>query len=289
IKQGRAPHACFIACPDISKSYAIARSAAALFCAGSINTAVLENCPDFFEAESNPYKISSIREISDTLAKRAYSEQYGRAVIFKDADKMDERCQNALLKTLEEPPAKTLFLLTGNESGLLPTIRSRCAIVRTGSPLADDTETSLRALGALPSEAMLYTSLGEGISERAVKLFSDEDFKALRDNSISALISLLEGELPFNSVKSLTENKAAPDCVTFMLSFMRDMLLYKHGMDIACNTDKISTIASLCSRFTIGKINCIIEILTEAKSRLAINTPQALVLDRVFACISEEI
>ncbi len=289
IEQGRIPHACFVACADMHESYAIARKASALFCTGSADTSKLENCPDFFELNDESYSADSVRELLKTLAKQPYSDKYGRSVIFKNAHTMNETSQNALLKTLEEPPVQTLFLLTGNEAGLLPTIRSRCTMIRLGTPPCEETQAMLIREGALEKEAILYTALGEGLFERAYKLFCDERFRELREASIEALISFLEGKLAFDSLKILSQNKSASEAITFMLSFMRDMLLYKINARVECNVDKLSCIASLCERFTIGKINSIIDIITDSKSRLTVSAVHAPIIDRMFTKISEEI
>lgn len=288
IENGRILHACFIACLDTHESYAVAKTAAALFCTKSADVSRLENCPDFFQLGDEDYSVQNVRELLKTLAKQPYSDDCGRAIILKDAHMMNEASQNALLKTLEEPPERTLFLLTGNESGLLPTIRSRCSMIRLGVPSFEKTKKMLMDCGALEKEAMLYTSIGECLFERAYRLFNDENFRELREASITVLVSFLEGKLPFDSLKPLSQNKSAFESVNFMLSFMKDMLNYKITKNVSCNADKLSIIATLCERFTIGKINSIINIMTDAKSRLTISAVHAPVIDRMFAKISEE-
>ncbi len=80
-------------------------------------------------------KIEVIRQLQEALSKMP---QHGQHVVRIDgADLMTPQAQNALLKTLEEPPDNTYFLLTGNEAGLLPTVCSRCSIVRFGDQPPD--------------------------------------------------------------------------------------------------------------------------------------------------------
>ncbi len=83
------------------------------------------------------------RGVLPGLALRAV-EGGGRAVILQDADDMNEEAQNALLKTLEEPPSGSLLVLvTGREEGLLETVRSRCQEIR----LFEDADLSGQILG----------------------------------------------------------------------------------------------------------------------------------------------
>ena len=74
-----------------------------------------------------------------------------RAFVFLNAQNMSTQIQNTLLKTLEEPHSDTMLILTGNEFGLLPTIRSRCVIERLGASSLEET-----------TQALMGTSTGIG-------------------------------------------------------------------------------------------------------------------------------
>ena len=80
--------------------------------------------------DGSTIKVSKVRECIGELSERPY-EGGSRAVVFFEADKMSTQAQNCLLKTLEEPPFGTAFLLLSERpSNLLPTIRSRCAMLQ---------------------------------------------------------------------------------------------------------------------------------------------------------------
>lgn len=95
--------------------------------------------------------VDEVRRIGRFLSLKSHDDSY-RVVIVDPADDMNANAANALLKNLEEPPARTLFMLiVHSEGGLLPTIRSRCQMVRL-SPLADaDLRAALQAV--LPQES----------------------------------------------------------------------------------------------------------------------------------------
>jgi DNA polymerase-3 subunit delta' len=106
-----------------------------------------------------------------------------RVAIIRDADRMNDDAQGAMLKTLEEPPAgTTVILCADDEERLLPTIRSRCARIRLGTVSARDTEALLasrgladpptaarlaRLTGGRPGLAMAYAASPEAVTIRA--------------------------------------------------------------------------------------------------------------------------
>jgi len=91
--------------------------------------------PDLFIfQEENSIKINQIRELKKSLALKPYSAPFKAALIL-EADKLTLPAQNALLKVLEEPPAQSILILTTNQIGsLLPTLVSRCQIIKLKSP-----------------------------------------------------------------------------------------------------------------------------------------------------------
>ncbi|MBX3577922.1 MAG: DNA polymerase III subunit delta' [Rhizobiaceae bacterium] len=124
--------------------------------------------------------VDEIRRVGHFLSRTAHDGGY-RVVIVDPADDMNRNAANALLKNLEEPPARTLFVLISHSLGrLLPTIRSRCQTVRL-SPLADadvievmdafdfgppadaaEREAMLRHADGSPRDAVLMTEYGGG-------------------------------------------------------------------------------------------------------------------------------
>lgn len=101
--------------------------------------------------------IEQARAASQFTHESAFYRDGWRVVIICEADRMSRGAANALLKTLEEPGAKTvLFLLADNETGIMPTIRSRCQLVRL-RPVADQ-----EVAAALPAatSAMVVAAAG---------------------------------------------------------------------------------------------------------------------------------
>jgi DNA polymerase III subunit delta' len=114
------------------------------------------------EGESTQILIQSVRDLSADLALTAHARGYKVAII-SPAEAMNHFAANALLKTLEEPPKRTLVLLvTSQPSRLLPTLRSRCSKLRLIAPPRLEAAAYLEAAkGAGPwAEALAATGAG---------------------------------------------------------------------------------------------------------------------------------
>jgi DNA polymerase-3 subunit delta' len=124
--------------------------------------------------DTGSIKVEQVRDIVDRAAYRPF-EGKRRAVIVDDADQMVTAAQNALLKTLEEPPAASVFLLvTSRPDMLLPTVRSRCPMLRFGPLSEADVAAALQARGQKPSEAVAAAAASEGSLGRALAIDAEE-------------------------------------------------------------------------------------------------------------------
>ena len=113
----------------------------------------------------------TIETIMEFASLRGY-ESLWRVFVLEDADRMTTRAQNRFLKTLEEPPGNSLFILTSSyPRDLLPTIRSRCLGVRFRSLRPETVESLLIRDRQLPlEEARSIASLSQGQMSRAISL-----------------------------------------------------------------------------------------------------------------------
>ncbi len=131
-----------------------------------------------FDAKSGKFKtgipVEEIRRVGHFLNRTSHDGAW-RIVIVDPADDMNRNAANALLKTLEEPPKRTLFILISHSSGrLLPTIRSRCQSIRF-EPLAKaDLSAALQAINldtrTLPDADQLLTHADGSVRKAALLL-----------------------------------------------------------------------------------------------------------------------
>lgn len=122
---------------------------------------------------SNDIRVDMVRKLANFLQLSA--TEGGRRVIIVDAaDELNPQAANALLKMLEEPPARCVFLMISHQpTGLLPTIRSRCRELRLSPLAADDMARALDQAGIdLPTDAAALTELSSGSVGEAIRLLS---------------------------------------------------------------------------------------------------------------------
>jgi DNA polymerase-3 subunit delta' len=137
-------------------------------------------------APSKDIVVDQVRDVVDRRLARKRFEGRRRFVILDPADAMNPQAQNALLKTLEEPPEETtLVLVASSPDALLPTIRSRCLRVPFAPLPAAAVAARLEAAGRPAPEARLAAALSGGSLSRALALDA-ETLEAERDAVLAA-------------------------------------------------------------------------------------------------------
>jgi DNA polymerase-3 subunit delta' len=132
------------------------------------------NHPDVILTELGA-NLNDFRGMIESAGYRPFEGRH-RVFILDDADRLSSEIQNALLKTLEEPPPSSSFVLvTSRPELLLPTVRSRCPTLRFGRLPADDVERLLRDKHGLDAARAREAALaGEGSVSRALIEASDD-------------------------------------------------------------------------------------------------------------------
>ncbi len=153
--------------------------------------------PDVVRVEPDTTKaartipVEAIREVIRRAQYHRYSARQ-RFVILDPAEAMQEPAANALLKTLEEPPDGTGFLvITHNARSLLPTIRSRCQLVRLGTVPTAEIEAWLEGRGI--AHAAAAARWAQGCPGRALALAGTDPSKQVAERD--ALLAVIDGPL----------------------------------------------------------------------------------------------
>ena len=215
--------------------------------------------------------VDEVRELIDALSEKPYEGGF-RTVVIEDADKLNDRAQNALLKTLEEPDGRTVFfLLTARKEALLPTIRSRCRPVFMPRLPEDTVEQELLSRGVKPDRAAYAARLSQGVLGRALELAGEDPYYAARDEAL-ALLDRLRGREDIPAVQSGWDDKRKSEDWLRLLdaleTVLRDVMRVQAGLapiDVAIE-DELSRLAE---RFTFSAVACIMEETVSVRKRLS--------------------
>ena len=289
---GKAFHALFISSMDTDASLSLARRASALCINGSDDEDAVKNDPDYHYLAGEETGVNEIRAIIEELSKAAF-EGGMRAIVISNAHAMTREAQNALLKTLEEPPKGVIFLLCGNADGMLSTIISRCALIRLGQADRCEIENELALRGVNAADARLYARISGGSMGRALRLSKENEYREQRERSLNALTALFNGELQSGAAKAIAKGGAA-EGLTFMLSLMGDILSVNMGGTREIdNIDRQDAVRQCAARFTTRQILCIIDMITKASESLyrasGGDMYPAVALDGLFLSILKEL
>lgn len=251
--------------------------------------------PDLFSVgpESGSIKIDRVRDMAREISGRPF-EGPARAFVFDDAHLLTEQAGNALLKSLEEPPASShVFLVSASPQALLPTIRSRCQTMGFGAlPVSILQEHLQRTLALTAEEARLRAVLSGGSLGTALR-WESESFRKLRDE----LLRLLDGPGALGildrmeAAEWLDELEDLPLALTVLRSLLRDVAALRSGVGAQSllNADLAPRLHGLSGSRLGVEATRLAEAVGQARQSLRANANRLLAMDTLleeFALIS---
>ena len=247
-------------------------------------------------------KIKQIRQVISDVSRKPFESGY-KIVIIDDAGKMTVDAQDAFLKTLEEPPENTIFvLLVENHHSLLPTVLSRCQVFQLKPiPLNEVKAYIIKGFSNPDSQIKLATVYSNGIIGRAMQILRDDKFFNVRDRYFYALSLFFEEDFIklSQTVNDFTAiRNEAEEFVDFLLGFFRDIAVYSEleqqcGEDgtegLIINIDKLSDIVRYRNILTEQQLDYIIENIKRTKKYLGHNVSIRNSIDAMLLNILEVI
>ena len=222
--------------------------------------------------------VDEIREqLCNTMDIKPFSSPY-KIYLVPESEKMTEAAQNALLKTIEEPPEYGIvILMTSNISALLPTIQSRCLTMEFRPLSTAVVESYVKEHCQVPDyQARASAAFAQGNLGKAMRYAKSEDFIERKDHIISLLRHVEQMDLSemLAVIKDLgTRKDEVRDYIDLMVLWYRDVLLFKATKDInqLLFQDEASYISREASHRSYEKIEEILQAFEKAKVRLRAN------------------
>lgn len=230
--------------------------------------------PDFLEINSEEKNIGveNIRNVLKELMIKPLYSKY-KVFIINDADNMTVQAQNAMLKSLEEPPPYVVFILTVQSSAaIVQTIRSRCQrVLFKKLPREDIFEILESKYGPKKKDWDFIVSYSDGVIGTALELVDSPHNLELRDEVLEMAMQLVydNGTDIFKLYEIFEKNNDKIDYILrVMLLFFRDILIYNQTSDfsILINSDKKDMIIRNNSVSLSSLINCIQTIWSTRKA-----------------------
>lgn len=242
----------------------------------------------------NSISVDDIRtQVNNTVDIKPYQGPY-KVYIIPQADMMTPQAQNAILKTIEEPPSYAVFLLlTENAETLLPTINSRCVMLKLRNIKDTLIKKYLMENLEIPDyKADMCTAFAQGNMGRAIMLANSDHFNEIREEAVQLLKHISEMELNeiVAAVKNISVYKLEiTDYLDIIMIWYRDVLLYKATKEIdkVVFKDQLQSIKEQARKSSYEGIELILESLEKAKARLKANVNFDLVMELLFLTIKE--
>lgn len=263
----------------------------------SCKQAMSNNQPDIiFISHEKPGSIGveDIRgQINNDIGIKPYSSPR-KVYIMNEGEKMTVQAQNALLKTLEEPPEyAVIIILTTNVDSLLPTILSRCVVLNM-KPVEDALVKKylMTELQVPDYKANICVAFARGNVGKAKLLANSEEFEKVKDEAVTLVkhINEMETHEVVKAIKKISEYKLdVNDYLDILSIWYRDVLLYKATRDMngLIFRDEFQQISKMADRSTYEGIETIVNALQQAKRRLDANVNFDLTMELLLLTIKE--
>ena len=242
-----------------------------------LKTEHIENSPDYIniEPQGASIKIAQIRNLQTDVIIKPHSDY--KIYVINNAEKMTIESQNALLKTLEEPPIYVIIILiTNNKNSLLDTIKSRCDIVKFLPIPLVELKRYLEDRGIDEKKASMLSTFSRGSISKALELSESSDFMIMREDIQNNIQIMLEKnvvevlELP-NKYDKYKDNII--EVLDITINYFRDIMMLKENIDkdMIINIDKITYLQNMSKKINYSQVSKIIDIIEETKKKLRSN------------------
>ena len=255
------------------------------------------NQPDIIYVSHDKPNVISVddirQQINNDIVIKPYNSKY-KIYIVDEAEKMNPQAQNALLKTIEEPPAYgIILLLTTNADSFLPTILSRCITLNLKSVNEELIKSHLMKKYQIPDyQADVCAAFAQGNVGKAIQLAASDEFNELKTSALSVVKKLEDLDLyELNKLcKQISEFKPKiQEYFDLLTLWFRDVLYMKATNDVnnLIFKDEVYDIKKQAAKRSYSGIENILQALEQSRVRLNANVNFDLVIELLLLTIKE--
>lgn len=232
-------------------------------------------------------------QVNNDIDIKPYSSRH-KVYVIDEAEKMTPQAQNALLKTIEEPPAyAVIILLTNNIEMMLPTIRSRCVTLNLKAVEFDKIKAFLMQKYQVPDyKAKVCAAFSQGNVGKAVKMAISVEFSEMQEDVLRLLKNIDDMEIYqiIDEIKNLFEYKLdIYDVIDMMMIWYRDVLMLKitNDLNLLIYQDEYRALNMRAKKSSFDGIDTIIQAMEKAKVRLKANVNFDTAMELMLLTIKE--
>lgn len=235
------------------------------------------------ETEGGIMKVDQIRDLRRTLTLKPYQSNY-RVALFLRFQEANDNASNALLKTLEEAPSYAILILTAdNPEQLLPTIVSRCEVLRLRPSSIEEVKKDLESRGVGSDRAGLIAHISGGRPGYARRLVEDDALLDKREERLNDLLTLLSASRveKFAYADKLSKDKESMrQAILFWLSYWRDVMLRTAQVETSLvNVDRNVEIEELAGQSNLSSARKVVGNLENALEQMEKNVNPRLLAE----------
>ncbi|MBK9924447.1 MAG: DNA polymerase III subunit [Anaerolineales bacterium] len=235
------------------------------------------------DSEGGTLKVDQIRDSRKTLILKPYMSKF-RVAMFLRFQEANDNAANALLKTLEEAPSYAVLILTAdNPEQLLPTIVSRCEVLRLRPLSFDEVQKGLENKGIENSRAKLIAHISGGRFGYALRLIENDDLLEAREERLNDLLSLLPASRveKFKYADKLSKDKdTMRQTILFWQSYWRDVMLRTAQADTPLvNVDRNLEIEDLAGQLDLSSARKVVGNLEDVLEKMDKNVNPRLLAE----------
>lgn len=299
VREHRPAHAYIISGPALSGKKTLATAfAAALLCEEGSDEPCLSctschqidtgNHPDLINVVKTK-TVVGIDDVKDqlinTIVMAPYKSEY-KIYVIDEAETMKAEAQNALLKTLEEPPEyAVIILLTTAKDRLLPTVISRCVNLDLRPVNEEEIVKFLMSRNQIPDyTARLAAGYSGGNPGKALSLATNESFMELQSEVLDILANVTDAEPEWliDKAKHMADHKLQiDDLFDIMTLWYRDVLIYKATADANAVrfSDRIIELRRVCEQVNYEDVRDILDTIEKSRKRVQANVNLEVVME----------
>ena len=246
------------------------------------------------DSAKNRLTVADVAYLVEESNKRPVDDSSSARVFLIDASNSvsgigSELWQNKLLKTLEEPTEGVyIFLGVTDVEGLLPTVRSRCQVLKQTVLSVAEVKNALAAKGFESGVCEMAASMSGGSVQTGERILSNQAVLDAYQTAISVAVEMTSTKNALRFASAILSNKeTVNDCLGFLTVLLRESIVYRLAPQLLLLPKMKNTTKAICANYTLDAAEGCIELINDAKRRLDAGGNVTVVVDSLLGSILE--